>query len=144
MEELRPAKEVIEDLEIKPSSRLLFAGDVTFYAKAIQEAASPPKKPFFRSLSLPIPLPANSVDLVFIWLMGRAISVKALSAEITKICSEKGAIWIAMLNEEDIPLGVAGREEVEKSMQNYGWHTNKEIKLGRDYYAIRFQPNPAH
>lgn len=138
MEELRPADEVIKELEIKPYSRLLFVGDVTYYGKEILQAAKSSIKPHARSLSVPMPLPANSADFVFVWLLGN-ISISALVAELTRICSDKGSIWVAMYNEEDIPLGMPGKNDVTGAMRQKKWRSNKEISLGKDYYAIRFQ-----
>lgn len=138
MEELRLADEVIEELEIKPYSRMLFVGDVAYYGKEIAKAAKPSIKPHVRSLSVPIPLPANSADLIFVWLLAN-IAIGPLAAEITRICSNKGTIWIAMHVEEDILLGLPGKNDIVTEMAKRNWHPDKEISLGKDYFAIRFQ-----
>lgn len=138
MEELKPAGEVIKEFEITVPSRLLFVGDLDYFIEDITKAAKPTIKPHFRSLAVPIPLPDNSADFIFVWLVGK-ISIKLLAADITRICSPKGSIWVALVNEEDIPVGMPGKHSMAEAMKSYGWQSDKETILGKDYYALRFR-----
>jgi len=140
LEQLFTAKKIIPQLGIKQNIRLAFIGDVDHYSKDIIKVAKPIKEPYYFSLLLSIPLPDGAVDFALVWLI-KSIKFDVVSAELARICSPSGVMWIVVCDTTKWLPGLPEKNSVIKSMAKRGWANIKEIALSKDYVAMEFVKN---
>jgi hypothetical protein len=109
-------------------------GDVATYDRPIEHLAGQLDR---SELELPLRYRAARFGLVLCFAL-EPIGANALAAELVRIASTEGAIWIAVWKKPFLRAGHLSWDDVQAAMLPTGWVDNKILSLGTEVYATRY------
>jgi hypothetical protein len=109
-------------------------GDVATYDRPIEHLAGQLDR---SELELPLRYRAARFGLVLCFAL-EPIGANALAAELVRIASTEGAIWIAVWKKPFLRAGHLSWDDVQAAMLPTGWVDNKILSLGDEVYAARY------
>ena len=109
-------------------------GDVATYDRPIEHLAGQLDR---SELELPLRYRAARFGLVLCFAL-ESVGADALAAELVRVTSTEGAIWIAVWKKPFLRPGLLSWDDVQAAMLPTGWVDNKILSLGDEIYATRF------
>ena len=109
-------------------------GDVATYDRPIEHLASQLDR---CELDLPLRYRAARFGLVLCFAL-EPVGANALAAELVRIASTEGAIWIAVWKNAFLRPGLLSWDDMHAAMLPTGWVDHKILSLGAQIYATRF------
>jgi hypothetical protein len=131
---LRSADEVVPKLGLPPGLPAVRIGDVAAYDRPIEHLAGQLDR---SELELPFRYRAARFGLVLCFAL-EPVGANALAAELVRITSTEGAIWIAVWKKAFLRPGLLSWDDVQAAMLPTGWVDNKILSLGDEIYAARY------
>jgi hypothetical protein len=131
---LRAAEEVVPKLGIADGLPAVRIGDVATYDRPIEHLAGQLDR---SELELPLRYRAARFGLVLCFAL-EAIGANALAAELVRVTSDEGAIWVAVWKKPFLRSGFLSWDDVHAAMLPTGWVDNKILSLGEEIYATRW------
>jgi hypothetical protein len=131
---LRPADEVVPKLGLPAGLPAARIGDVAEYDRPIEHLAGQLDR---SELDLPFRYRAARFGLVLCFAL-EPVGANALAAELVRIASTEGAIWIAVWKKPFLRPGLLSWDDVHAAMLTTGWVDHKILSLGDEIYATRF------
>jgi hypothetical protein len=109
-------------------------GDVATYDRPIEHLAGQLDR---CELELPLRYRAARFGLVLCFAL-EPVGANALAAELVRIASTEGAIWIAVWKNAFLRPGLLSWDDMHAAMLPTGWVDHKILSLGAQIYATRF------
>ena len=109
-------------------------GDIATYDRPIEHLAGQLDR---SELELPLRYRAARFGLVLCFAL-ESVGANALAAELVRIASTEGAIWIAVWKKAFLRPGLLSWDDVHAAMLSTGWVDHKILSLGDEIYATRF------
>ena len=109
-------------------------GDVAAYDRPIEHLAGQLDR---SELELPLRYRAARFGLVLCFAL-EPIGANALAAELVRVTSDEGAIWVAVWKKAFLRPGFLSWDDVHAAMLPTGWVDHKILSLGTEVYATRF------
>ena len=131
---LRAADEVVPKLGLPPGLPAVRIGDVAAYDRPIEHLAGQLDR---SELELPLRYRAARFGLVLCFAL-EPVGANALAAELVRITSTEGAIWVAVWKKAFLRPGQLSWDDVQAAMLPTGWVDNKILSLGDEVYAARY------
>ena len=131
---LRAADEVVPKLGLPPGLPAVRIGDVAAYDRPIEHLAGQLDR---SELELPFRYRAARFGLVLCFAL-EPVGANALAAELVRIASTEGAIWIAVWKKPFLRPGLLSWDDAHAAMLPTGWVDHKILSLGDEIYATRF------
>jgi hypothetical protein len=131
---LRPADEVVPKLGIPAGLPAVRIGDVATYDRPIEHLAGQLDR---AELELPLRFRAARFGLCLCFAL-EPVGANALAAELTRITSTEGAIWIVVWKKPFLRPGFLSWDDVQAATLPTGWVDNKILSLGDEVYATRY------
>jgi hypothetical protein len=131
---LRAADEVVPKLGMPAGLPAVRIGDVAAYDRPIEHLAGQLDR---SELELPLRYRAARFGLVLCFAL-EPISANALAAELVRVTSDEGAIWVAVWKKAFLRPGFLSWDDVHAAMLPTGWVDHKILSLGTEVYATRF------
>jgi hypothetical protein len=131
---LRAADEVVPKLGLAAGLPAVRIGDVAAYDRAIEHLAGQLDR---CELELPLRYRAARFGLVLCFAL-ESVGANALAAELVRIASTEGTIWIAVWKKPFLRPGLLSWDDVHAAMLPTGWVDHKILSLGDEIYATRF------
>ena len=131
---LRAADEVVPKLGVPAGLPAVRIGDVATYDRPIEHLAGQLDR---CELDLPFRYRAARFGLVLCFAL-EPVGANALAAELVRIASAEGAIWIAVWKKAFLRPGLLSWDDVQAAMLPTGWVDNKIVSLGDEIYAARY------
>ena len=131
---LRAADEVIPKLGITADLPAVRIGDVATYDRPIEHLAGQLDR---TELELPLRYRAARFGLCLCFAL-EPVGANALAAELVRITSTDGAIWIVVWKKPFLRPGLLSWDEVQAAMLPTGWVDNKILSFGDEVYATRY------
>ena len=131
---LRPADEVVPKLGLPAGLPAVRIGDVATYDRPIEHLAGQLDR---CELELPLRYRAARFGLVLCFAL-EPVGANALAAELVRIASTEGAIWIAVWKNAFLRPGLLSWDDMHAAMLPTGWVDHKILSLGAQIYATRF------
>ena len=131
---LRAADEVVPRLGIPAGLPAVRIGDVATYDRPIEHLAGQLDR---AELELPLRYRAARFGLVLCFAL-EPIGANALAAELARITSTEGAIWVVVWKKPLLQPGFLSWDDVQAAMLPTGWVDNKILSLGDEVYATRY------
>jgi hypothetical protein len=131
---LRAADEVVPKLGMPAGLPAVRIGDVAAYDRPIEHLAGQLDR---SELELPLRYRAARFGLVLCFAL-EPIGANALAAELVRVTSDEGAIWVAVWKKAFLRPGFLSWDDVHAAMLPTGWVDHKILSLGTEVYATRF------
>ena len=131
---LRPADEVVPKLGLPAGLPAVRIGDIATYDRPIEHLCGQLDR---CELDLPFRYRAARFGLVLCFAL-EPVGANALAAELVRIASTEGAIWIAVWKKAFLRPGLLSWDDVQAAMLPTGWVDNKILSLGDEIYAARY------
>jgi hypothetical protein len=133
---LRAADEVVPKLGMPAGLPAVRIGDVATYDRPIEHLAGQLDR---SELELPLRYRAARFGLVLCFAL-EPVGANALAAELVRVTSDEGAIWVAVWKKPFLRSGsgVLSWDDIHAAMLPTGWVDNKILSLGDEIYATRF------
>jgi len=131
---LRSADEVVPKLGLPPGLPAVRIGDVAAYDRPIEHLAGQLDR---SELELPFRYRAARFGLVLCFAL-EPVGANALAAELVRITSTEGAIWVAVWKKAFLRPCLLSWDDVQAAMLPTGWVDNKILSLGDEIYAARY------
>jgi hypothetical protein len=131
---LRAADEVIPKLGIAADLPAVRIGDVATYDRPIEHLAGQLDR---TELELPLRYRAARFGLCLCFAL-EPVGANALAAELVRITSTAGAIWIVVWKKPFLRAGILSWDDVQAAMLPTGWVDNKILSFGDEVYATRY------
>jgi hypothetical protein len=131
---LRAADEVVPKLGLPAGLPAARIGDVAAYDRPIEHLAGQLDR---SELELPLRYRAARFGMVLCFAL-EPIGANALAAELVRVTSDEGAIWVAVWKKAFLRAGVLSWDDVQAAMLPTGWVDNKILSLGTEVYATRY------
>jgi hypothetical protein len=131
---LRPADEIIPKLAVPSGLPAVRIGDIAMYDRPIEHLAGQLDR---AELELPLPYRAARFGLCLCFAL-EPIGANALAAELVRITSTEGAIWIVVWKKPFLKPRLLSWDDVQAAMLPTGWVDNKILSFGDEVYATRF------
>jgi hypothetical protein len=131
---LRAADEVVPKLGLPAGLPAVRIGDVATYDRPIEHLAGQLDR---SELELPLRYRAARFGLVLCFAL-ESVGADALAAELVRVTSTEGAIWIAVWKKPFLRPGLLSWDDVQAAMLPTGWVDNKILSLGEEVYATRY------
>ena len=109
-------------------------GDVASYDRPIEHLAGQLDR---AELELPLPYRASRCGLCLCFAL-EPIGANALAAELTRITSTEGAIWVVVWKKPFLRPGLLSWDDVQAAMLPTGWVDNKILSFGDEIYGTRY------
>ena len=109
-------------------------GDIATYDRPIEHLSGQLDR---CELDLPFRYRAARFGLVLCFAL-ESVGANALAAELVRIASTEGAIWIAVWKKAFLRPGLLSWDDVQAAMLPTGWVDNKILSLGDEIYAARY------
>jgi hypothetical protein len=109
-------------------------GDVATYDRPIEHLAGQLDR---TELELPLRYRAARFGLCLCFAL-EPVGANALAAELVRITSTAGAIWIVVWKKPFLRAGILSWDDVQAAMLPTGWVDNKILSFGAEVYATRF------
>ena len=109
-------------------------GDVAAYDRPIEHLAGQLDR---CELELPLRYRAARFGLVLCFAL-EPVGANALAAELVRVASTEGAIWVATWKKAFVRPGLLSWDDVQAAMLPTGWVDNKILSLGDEIYAARY------
>ena len=121
-------------LGLPPGLPAVRIGDVATYDRPIEHLAGQLDR---SELELPFRYRAARFGLVLCFAL-EPVGANALAAELVRIASTEGAIWIAVWKKPFLRAGLPSWDDMHAAMLPTGWVDHKILSLGDEIYATRF------
>jgi hypothetical protein len=131
---LRVADEVVPKLGIRDGLPAVRIGDVAAYDRPIEHLAGQLDR---ADLELPLRFRAARFGACLCFAL-EPVGANALAAELTRITSTEGAIWVVVWKKPFLKPGLLSWDDVQAAMLPTGWVDNKILSLGDEVYATRY------
>jgi hypothetical protein len=131
---LRDAADVVPKLGVPAGLPAVRIGNVAAYDRPIEHLAGQLDR---AELELPLAYRAARFGLCVCFAL-EPIGANALAAELTRITSTEGAIWIVVWKKPFQRPGFLSWDDVQAAMLPTGWVDNKILSLGDEIYATRY------
>jgi hypothetical protein len=131
---LRPADEIILKLGVPSGVPAVRIGDIAMYDRPIEHLAGQLDR---AELDLPLRYRAARFGLCLCFAL-EAVGANALAAELTRITSTEGAIWIVVWKKPFLKPRLLSWDDVHAAMLPTGWVDHKILSFGDEVYATRF------
>ncbi len=131
---LRDAAEVVPKLGIPVGLPAVRIGEIAAYDRPIEHLAGQLDR---AELELPLRYRAARFGLCLCFAL-EPIGANALAAELTRITSTDGTIWVVVWKKPFLRPGLLSWDDVQAAMLPTGWVDNKILSLGDEVYATRY------
>jgi hypothetical protein len=131
---LRAADEVVPKLGLPAGLPAVRIGDIAAYDRPIEHLAGQLDR---SELELPLRYRAARFGLVLCFAL-EPVGANALAAELVRVTSDEGAIWVAVWKKPFLRPGFLSWDDVQAAMLPTGWVDNKILSLGDEVYATRY------
>jgi hypothetical protein len=131
---LRAAEEVIPKLGIAADLPAVRIGDVAAYDRPIEHLAGQLDR---AELELPLRYRAARFGTCLCFAL-EPVSASALAAELVRITSTDGAIWVVVWKKPFLRPGFLSWDDVQAAMLPTGWVDNKIVSFGDEVYGTRY------
>lgn len=109
-------------------------GDIATYDRPIEHLAGQLDR---AELELPLRYRAARFGLCLCFAL-EPVGANALAAELARITSTEGAIWIVVWKKAFLRSGLLSWDDVQAAMLPTGWVDNKILSFGDEVYATRY------
>lgn len=131
---LRAADEIIPKLGVPAGQPAVRIGDIAAYDRPIEHLAGQLDR---AELELPLRYRAARFGLCLCFAL-EPIGANALAAELVRITSTEGAIWVVVWKKPYLRPGFLSFDDVQAAMLPTGWVDNKILSFGDEVYATRY------
>jgi hypothetical protein len=131
---LRAADEVVPKLGVPPAQPALRIGEIGAYDRQIEHLAGQLDR---AELDLPLRYRAARCGLCLCFAL-EPIGANALAAELTRVTSTEGTIWIVVWKKPFLRTGHLSWDDVQAAMLPTGWVDNKILSFGDEAYGTRY------
>ena len=131
---LRAADLVVPKLEIPVGLPAVRIGDIATYDRPIEHLAGQLDR---AELELPLRFRAARFGLCLCFAL-EPVGANPLAAELTRITSTVGSIWIVVWKKRFQRPGSLSWDDVQAAILPTGWVDNKILSLGDEVYATRY------
>lgn len=131
---LRPAAEVVPKLGVPADQSAVRVGDVAIYDRPLEHLAGQLDR---AALELPLPFRAGRAGLCLCFAL-EPVGANALAAELTRVTSTEGAIWIVGWKKTFIRPGLLSWDDIQAAMLPTGWVDHKILSFGEEVYGTRY------
>ena len=131
---LRPADAVVPKLDVPSGQPAVRIGDVATYDRPIEHLSGHLDR---AELDLPFRYGAARYGLCLCFAL-EPVGANALAAELTRVTSTEGAIWIVVWKKPFLRPGLLSWDDVQAAMLSTGWVDNKILSLGDEVYGTRY------
>lgn len=131
---LRPADEVVPKLGVPSGQPAVRIGEVAAYDRPIEHLSGQLDR---AELDLPFRYGAARCGVCLCFAL-EPVGANALAAELTRITSAAGAIWIVVWKKPFLRPGLLSWDDVRAAMLSTGWVDNKILSFGTEVYGTRY------
>ncbi|HEX9496304.1 MAG TPA: hypothetical protein VGA38_11155 [Candidatus Limnocylindria bacterium] len=131
---LRDAAEVVPKLGVPVGLPAVRIGEIAAYDRPIEHLAGQLDR---AELELPLRYRAARFGLCLCFAL-EAIGANALAAELTRITSTDGTVWVVVWKKPFLRPGLLSWDDVQAAMLPTGWVDNKILSFGDEVYATRY------
>jgi hypothetical protein len=130
----RAADDVVPRLGVPAGLPAVRIGDVATYDRPIEHLAGQLDR---TELELPLRYRAGRFGFCLCFVL-EPIGANALAAELTRITSTEGAIWVAVWKKAFLRPGLPSWDDIQAAMLPTGWVDNKILSFGDEVYGTRY------
>ena len=131
---LRAVDEIIPKLGIPSGLPAIRIGDIATYDRPLEHLAGQLDR---AELELPLRYRAARFGLCLCFAL-EPVGANALAAELVRITSTEGAIWIVVWKKPFLRPGFLSWDDMHASMLPTGWVDHKILSFGDEVYATRY------
>ena len=131
---LRAADKVVPKLGVPAGQPAVRIGDIAAYDRPIEHLAGQLDR---AELELPLLYRSSRCGLCLCFAL-EPVGANALAAELTRITSTEGAIWIVVWKKPFLRPGLLSWDDVQAAMLPTGWVDNKILSFGEEVYGTRY------
>lgn len=131
---LRDPDEVVPKLNVASGLPALRIGDIAIYDRRIEHTAGQLDR---AELDLPLRFFAARYGLILCFAL-EDIDGAALAAELVRVTSPAGAIWVVVWKKPHLRPGWLSWDALQEVMLPTGWVDNKILSFGDEVYGTRY------
>ena len=131
---LRAADEIVPKLGVPADQSAVRIGDIAGYDRPIEHLAGQLDR---AELELPLRFRAGRCGLCLCFAL-EPVGANALAAELVRVTSTEGAIWIVVWKKPFLRPGLLSWDDVQAAMLPTGWVDNKILSFGDEIYGTRY------
>jgi hypothetical protein len=131
---LRAAEEVVPRLGIPAGLPAVRIGEIAMYDRPIEHLAGQLDR---GELELPLRYRAARFGVCLCFALD-PVGANALAAELVRITSTEGAIWVVVWKKPFLRPGLLSWDDVQAAMLPTGWVDNKILSFGDEVYGTRY------